>query len=110
MASAVHGDSRQRTGQMAKASWAQRALVTSAAVAASAAFAPAVAGADVWGTQFETSAYAPGDVDGQGGRSKTGPYDANIANVSSFPDASTYGFGTKSLQISNAVTGGSFSD
>lgn len=54
---------------------------------------------------FET--YTPGNIHGQDGWSKTGPYDAEIV------DATTYGYGafqTRSLRISNGVTGGSFGD
>jgi hypothetical protein len=56
------------------------------------------------------SGYTAGDINGQNGWSKTGPYDAAVANVSSFPAASGYGFGTKALRISDATTSGSFGD
>ena len=42
-------------------------------------------------------------INGQQGWSKTGPYDVNVANTTRF------GFG-QALQISNAVTSGSFGD
>jgi hypothetical protein len=56
------------------------------------------------------SGYTASDINGQNGWSKTGPYDAAVANVSSFPAASGYGFGTKALRMSDAVTSGSFGD
>lgn len=56
------------------------------------------------------SGYTAGDVNGQNGWSKTGSYDAAVANVSGFPAASGYGFGTKALRISHATTSGSFGD
>lgn len=64
--------------------------------------APVVA--DTIGVDFET--YTLGNVNGQDGWSKTGPYDVAVV-------ANTYGytsFGTQSLRISNAVTSGSFGD
>jgi hypothetical protein len=56
------------------------------------------------------SGYTAGDINGQNGWTKTGPYDAAVANVADFPAASGYGFGTKALRISDATTSGSFSD
>jgi hypothetical protein len=56
------------------------------------------------------SGYTNGPINGQNGWSDTGGYDANVASVSSFPAASSYGFGAKALQISDATTAGSFSD
>jgi len=56
------------------------------------------------------SAYALGSINGQNGWTKTGPYDANVVDVSRYPSAVGYGFGTRALQISDAVTSGSFSD
>src|SRR3954468_13980427 len=87
-----------------------RGLALSGAGIAAMAGAPAVADADVVGTVFESSTYQPGDIDGQGDWSKTGPYDVNIKDVSSFPDAAGYGFGSKAMQSSNAVVSGSFGD
>ena len=58
---------------------------------------------------FETG-YTAGDINNQNGWSKTGGFDAAVANVSGFPAASGYGFGTKALRISDAVTSGSFGD
>src|SRR3954452_22279064 len=87
-----------------------RGLAVSGAVIAAMAVAPAVAEADVWGTNFESSTFQPGDVDAQGGWSKTGPYDVKIASVSSYPDAAGYGFGTKTLQASNSTTSSTLGD
>jgi Right handed beta helix region len=70
-----------------------------------------VAGADTVGpTTFEPPSYSIGSINGQDGWQMTGPYDAAVANVSAFPDASAYGFGTQALRISDAVTSGSFGD
>src|SRR5439155_13313722 len=40
--------------------------------------------------------------------SKLGPYDVQVALVSTFPDAAGYGFGSQALRISDAVTSGEF--
>ena len=56
------------------------------------------------------SGYMAGDINGQNGWSKTGTFDAAVANVADFPAAAGYGFGTKALRISDAVTSGSFGD
>jgi hypothetical protein len=78
------------------------------------------AGADTVGPiSFESSqGYALGDINGQpatspqpnGRWSKTGPYDAAVADVLAFPDASGYGYGPQAFRISDAVTSGSFGD
>jgi hypothetical protein len=81
------------------------------ACAAAAAFTlaalPAVAKADTVGTQFEPSGFHAGDINGQGGWTKTGAYDAAIV-TNSGTTASV--FGSQSLRISNATTSGSFGD
>src|SRR3954468_20667872 len=87
-----------------------RGLAISGAVIAAMAVAPAVAEADVWGTNFESSTFQPGDIDAQGGWSKTGPYDVMIQNVTSYADAAGYGFGTKTLQSSNSNVSGTLTD
>ena len=75
-----------------------------------AGFAPA-AGADVIGPiTFEPPSYTTGNINGQNGWSKTGPYDVEVASVSAFTAAAGYGFGTQALRASNAVTSGSFGD
>lgn len=69
------------------------------------------AGADVVGPiTFEAPAYHTGDINGQQGWSKTGPYDVAVAKVSDFPAASHYPFGAQALRLSNAITSGSFGD
>ena len=60
--------------------------------------------ADSFGIDFET--YTLGNINGQDGWSKTGPYDvAVVTNTYGFPS-----FGTQTLRLSNAVTSGSFGD
>lgn len=68
---------------------------------------------------FETSqGYVLGDINGQptpGGLpnnvwSKTGPYDAAVALIADYPNASDFGFVTQALRMSDAVTSGSFGD
>jgi hypothetical protein len=69
------------------------------------------AGADTVGTiTFEPPSYSTGSINGQNGWQMTGPYDVAVANVSGFPDASGYNFGTQALRISDATTTGSFGD
>jgi hypothetical protein len=65
----------------------------------------AVAAADTVGSiNFESAqGYVTGNINGQQGWSKTGPYDVNVV------DTSRFGFG-RALQISNAVTSGAFGD
>ncbi len=77
-------------------------------VAFGTAFAP-VAGADtIAPITFEN--YAVGNINTQMGWEKTGPYDVNVANVSSYSAAAGYGFGSQTLQLSDKVTSGSFGD
>lgn len=71
------------------------ALVTSAPVV----------NAETSGVDFESPAYALGDINGQDGWVKTGPYDVAVDN-----SAGVAGFGGQSLRISNAVTSTSFGD
>src|SRR3989344_6509339 len=60
--------------------------------------------ADSFGIDFET--YTLGNINGQDGWSKTGPYDvAVVTNTYGFPS-----FGTQTLRLSNAATSGSFGD
>jgi hypothetical protein len=74
------------------------------------AFASA-AGADLVGPiTFEPPAYHTGNINGQQGWQKLGPYDVAVDSVSSFPAASHYFFGSQALRLSNAVTSGSFGD
>ena len=80
-----------------------------------------VAGADAVGPiTFESSqGYVPGDINGQpllsnslpnGKWMKLGPYDVKVVPVSAYPAAAGYGFGSQTMQISDAVTNGSFGD
>jgi len=69
------------------------------------------AGADVVGPiNFEAPAYTTGNINGQQGWQKTGPYDVAVAKVSDFPAASHYFFGGQALRLSNAFASGSFGD
>jgi hypothetical protein len=70
-----------------------------------------VAAADTVGPiTFEPPTYTTGNINGQNGWMKTGPYDVAVASVATFPAASGYGFGTQSLRLSDAITSGSFGD
>jgi hypothetical protein len=64
----------------------------------------AVAAADTVGSINFESPYTIGSISGQQGWSKTGPYDVNVVDA-----ATRFNFG-QALQISNAVTSGSFGD
>jgi Ca2+-binding RTX toxin-like protein len=82
-------------------------LIALAAIALS----TSAATADTLGPiNFEGPTYSPGDIDGQAGWSKTGPYDSEVASVASFSAATGYGFGAQALRISNDTTSGSFGD
>lgn len=62
--------------------------------------------ADFFSVNFEPSTYTVGNINGQDGWSKTGPFDVAVVN-------NTYEFGTfgtQSLRVSDAVTSGSFGD
>ena len=86
-------------------------LATLAVAAIGLAVFAGIAGADtVSPIDFESPAYSPGTINGQQGWQKTGPYDANVVDLSSYPAAAGYGFGSQALQISDATTSGSFGD
>ena len=79
------------------------------------------AGADSVGPiTFESSqGYVLGSINAQplnsnslpnGKWMKSGPYDVNVVPVSLYPAAVGYGFGSQTMQISDAVTSGSFGD
>ncbi len=88
-----------------------RRLALLTAIAALALFGTAAALADSVGPiTFEPPTYALGDINGQNGWVKTGPYDVAVASVSSFPAASGYGFGTQALRVSNSTASGNFGD
>ncbi len=55
---------------------------------------------------FESPTHTLGNVNGQDGWSKTGPFDVEVANNI----GDTCSWGTQSLRISDAVTSGSFGD
>lgn len=59
---------------------------------------------------FESPAYSLGNIDGQNGWMKTGSYDVEVADVSTFPNAASFGFDDQALRLSNAVTTGAFGD
>lgn len=59
---------------------------------------------------FEAPAYTVGNINGQDGWTKTGPFDAAVSTVASYPNATSFGFGAQTLRVSNAVTSGSFGD
>ncbi len=59
---------------------------------------------------FEPPTYVTGNINGQHGWMKTGPYDVAVASVASFAAAAGYGFGAQALRLSDAVTSGSFGD
>lgn len=94
--------------------------ITLAMVAGAFTLGSGPAGADTIPTiTFEGSQnYVVGDINGQpalgptpnGRWSKTGAYDAAVALVADYPDASGYGFNAQALRISDAVTSGSFGD
>ena len=69
-----------------------------------AAIVPAFA--DTININFEPATYSLGNINGQDGWSKTGPFDVEV-------ESNTYGFtsfGTQSLRISDAIVSGSFGD
>lgn len=71
----------------------------------------AIANADSVGPiGFEAPAYSLGNINGQQGWVKTGAYDANVVSTAAYPAAAHYGFGSQTLQISDAVTSGAFGD
>jgi hypothetical protein len=81
------------------------------AAVVTAVFAPAASADLVGPITFESPAYSPGDINGQQGWSKTGPYDVAVADVSAFPGAAPrFVFGNQALRLSDAVTSGSFGD
>jgi hypothetical protein len=63
--------------------------------------------ATVGPVDFETD-YDLGNINGQNGWSKTGQYDIEVEDVGTYPDASGYGFQTKSLRASNFFADGAF--
>lgn len=82
----------------------KKKVLMSVAVSAAFLIAPVVALADTVGPiTFES--YSLGNINGQDGWIKTGPFDAAVSNTS-IPTS----FGTQSLRMSDSVTSGSFGD
>ena len=83
-----------------------------AVVALTLAMTGAIALADSRGPiTFEPeTGYVTGNINGQQGWMKTGPYDVAVAAVAAFPAAADYRFGTQALRLSDASTSGSFGD
>lgn len=54
---------------------------------------------------FESPTYTIGNINGQDGWTKTGPYDHTVSS-----SLGTAGFGAQSFRVSNAITSGSFGD
>src|SRR5262245_46385645 len=54
---------------------------------------------------FETPTYTLGNINGQNGWSKTGPFDHAVSSSNG-----TAGFGAQSFRVSNAITSGTFGD
>lgn len=65
----------------------------------------AATGSNAQSVNFEAPTYTIGNINGQDGWSKTGPYDMAVSG--SFGKS---GFGAQSFRISNATTSGSFGD
>lgn len=59
---------------------------------------------------FESPNYTLGNINGQNGWTKTGSYDVEVDETSSFANASGFGFGDQAMRISNAITSGAFGD
>jgi len=85
------------------------AALLSAVLAA--VFVPAASADLVGPITFESPSYTTGDINGQQGWSKTGPYDVAVAQTAGFPGAKPgILFGKQALRVSDAVTSGSFGD
>jgi hypothetical protein len=104
------GSTRSLTGRALRRILLLTSLIVGLA-AVSSTFA-AVAKADLVGPiTFEPrQGYVLGDINGQQGWMKSGPYDAQVASLATFPAASRYGFGKQALRLSDALTSGSFGD
>ena len=75
-----------------------------------AAFASSARADSVGPITFEPPSYHVGDINGQMGWTKTGPYDVKVAANDHYPAAETYRFGEFALRLSDAVTSESFGD
>jgi hypothetical protein len=74
------------------------------------AFASSAKADTVGPINFDPPQYHVGDINGQMGWTKTGPYDVKVAANSHYPAAEGYRFGEFALRLSDAVTSGSFGD
>jgi len=81
------------------------ALALFISLAVSLALIPSWVGADTLTADFENPPYTLGNINGQNGWTKTGPFDSEVDS-----SLGTAGFGSQSFRISNAVTSGSFGD
>lgn len=98
------GDGMHRSSRGGAGRTGALALIGALALATGAS---GTAAADTVGPiTFEAPAFAPGTINGQGGWTKTGPYDAAVVSNTTAPAS----FGAQSLRVSNAVTSGSFGD
>ena len=79
-------------------------------VAFGTAFASSARADSVGPIVFEPPSYHVGDINGQMGWTKTGPYDVKVAANDHYPAAETYRFGEFALRLSDAVTSESFGD
>lgn len=81
-------------------------------VAFGTAFASSARADTIGPITFEPSqGYVLGDINAQQGWQKLNPlFDVKVAAVSSYPDASGYGFGTQTLRMSDFFTSGTFGD
>ncbi len=86
-------------------------IIVSVIAAGSMMFATALPTfADTVGPINFENPYVAGNINNQQGWTKTGGYDVAVDTVSSFSNASGFGFGTQALRLSNSVTSGSFGD
>ncbi len=86
-------------------------LLTSLVLGLAALVTPLGGAATVVGPiDFEPPAYTVGNINGQQGWMKTGPYDVEVEATADYPAASGYNFGLQALRLSNAITSGSFGD
>ncbi len=86
-------------------------LLTSLVLGLAALVTPLGGAATVVGPiDFEPPAYTVGNINGQQGWMKTGPYDVEVEATADYPAASGYGFALQALRLSNAITTGGFGD
>jgi hypothetical protein len=72
---------------------------------------PAPVGTTVGPVTFEAPDFTLGNIDGQQGWEKDGPYDVEVDDAAaSTADPTSFGFGEQALRISNGVASGAFGD